>query len=372
MNKLAKGIVLVFIALSSAQLLVACGGGGGGGDNTNPTTTNPSGTLNPKLSGKFLFEYENNAWLMDISSGDYTKIPNTYWPSHENIFGAANTFWLDMGATVYEEYIVATLDDCDNQSAFKYEICVGIQDLNGNYLANYRFLGYAKTPAKLSNDNQYFAIINTDQYANEDRLQIYDRTGNLLSSNVVSTEDFDWLDNNKIIYAEGSKFVVTEELSTNPDRQLTLPSGLEGTIGDIEVSPQRDKFAFTLTTSGTLVSSHGTPWVVNVDGTELRQLAVSTSDDPPPSISSPRWSPDGKWILLREGAYTGSSSLNPGSSGYAYVVPAENMGKRFVLSIIDQDRSPEVFLLNRYDRIKTDPSGTVINKHFSDNVSWIP
>jgi Tol biopolymer transport system component len=372
MNKVTKGIIFVFTVISITSLFVACGGGGGGDGGTNTPTTNLNGNLNPKLTGNLLFEYDDNAWLMDVSSGNYTKVPNTYWATHETIFDAANYFWLHMGTNLHKEFIVASLDDCNRDNAFKNEVCVGIQDLDGNYLANYRFLGDSQGPAKLSNDNQYFAIINEDGSAHEDSLQIYDRAGNLISSHVVSTQNFDWLDNNKIIYTEDRKFVITEELSTNPDRQLTLPSGLDGTIGDVEVSPQKDKFAFTLITSGTLVSTHSTPWVVNVDGTELRQLAVSTSDDPPPSISSPRWSPDGKWILLREGAYSGSSPYNPGSNGYAYVIPAENMGKRFVLSILDEERSPEVFFLNRYDRIESNPSGSVVNNHFSDNVSWIP
>jgi hypothetical protein len=42
--------------------------------------------------------------------------------------------------------------------------------------------------------------------------------------------DFAWLDNNRIIYDED------------------------------------DKFAFTLVTSTTLVSTHATPWIANVDG----------------------------------------------------------------------------------------------------------
>ena len=112
--------------------------------------------------------------------------------------------------------------------------------------------------------------------------------------------------------------------------------------------------------------------IANIDGTGLRQLAVSTSDDPPPSITSPRWSADGKWILLKEGAYTGSNPLNPGSSGYAYIVPALDMGKIFVLSIVDSERSSEVFFLNRYDRINSNSSGTVVTNHFSVSVSWVP
>jgi Tol biopolymer transport system component len=114
------------------------------------------------------------------------------------------------------------------------------------------------------------------------------------------------LDNNRIIYALDRKFVITHELSTTPDEELTLPDGMEGNIESIKVNSVSDKFVFSLVTSGTLVSTHATPWIVNIDGSGLRQLAVTPTSSSPPSIPSARWSPDGKWILLREGKVTGS------------------------------------------------------------------
>ncbi|MGD9368255.1 MAG: hypothetical protein PVH87_21325 [Desulfobacteraceae bacterium] len=147
---------------------------------------------------------------------------------------------------------------------------------------------------------------------------------------------------------------------------------MKGKLGSIEVNSSSDKIVFTIVTGGTLVSTHATPWIVNIDGTGLRRLAVPTSASPPPSITSPKWSPDGKWILLKEGAFTGATYHNPGSSGYAYLVPAQNTGNPFVLSIDSAKRSPEVFFLNRYESVRSNPSGRIVNKHFSATVSWIP
>jgi hypothetical protein len=48
------------------------------------------------------------------------------------------------------------------------------------------------------------------------------------------------------------------------------------------------------------------------------------------------------------------------------------MGKPYVLSIVDKDRSSEVFLLKRYDKIDSNSSGSIVNKHFSSTPSWIP
>jgi hypothetical protein len=368
-----KNIIALYSVLSTVILLTACGGGGDNTANSQQSTNTDISTdaLNPDLSGKLMFEDDGNAWLMDMSSGAYTTIPNTNWLYHDNYYGSTNDFWLDMGPIHKNEFTVTTLDDCDIEDTTS-AICVAIQDLNGNYLAHIRFLGDARSSSKLSFDTQYIAIIRQGIYSHDKELRIYDRSGQQLSSRFVSVRDFEWLHDNRIIYATDRELVITDELSTNPSHGLALPSGMEGTIGTIELSPDGGKLAFTVVTSGTLVSTHATPWVVNIDGSGLRQLAVSRSETPPPSIVHPRWSPDGKWILLKEGAFTGNSPLNPGSSGYAYVVPAQDMGKTFTLSIIDSERSPEAFLLNRYERIETNPTSRVVNKHFSSSVSWIP
>lgn len=116
---------------------------------------------------------------------------------------------------------------------------------------------------------------------------------------------------------------------------------------------------------------------MNSDGTQVRQLATSTSDEP--NIKLPQWSPDGKWTLLKEGSYTGSGGsgpggfVDPGNSGYAYVVPAEDMGKVFVLSNIDSERSPEVLQVKRYSYRTTpdDPFSSTTDKYLSADVYWI-
>lgn len=358
--------------MGSTLLFVGCGGCIGDTSSSANDKKISSGILNANLSGKLLFEHDNNAWLMDMSSGQYSKIPNTNWLSHDHIFANCDDFWLDVGPN-NNEFTVTSLDDCSTTGPYyRYEICVGIQDMKGRYLANYKFLGTARSPAKLSFDHRHFAIINENKLTHDDRLQIYNRSGQLISSRIVSAGDFEWLKNNRIIYTTDHKFVITEELSTKPDRQLTFRGGLKGKIGSIEVNSNSDKIVFTIVTGGTLVSTHATPWVVNIDGTDLRRLAVSTSASPPPSITSPKWSPDGEWILLREGAFTGATYHNPGSSGYAYLVPAQKRGKPFVLSVDGTKRSPEVFFLNRYERIRSNPSGSVVNKHFSVTLSWIP
>jgi hypothetical protein len=369
MDNLNNGILVVVIC--GTLTLVSCGGGGDASISKNSNQNhNDSGVLNPDLSGRLIFEYNDESWLMDISSGEYSAIPNTDWVNHDNYYGTTNDFWMDMGPSNGIEFTVTTMDDCDTEDT-TYATCVTIQDLNGNYLANTRFLGRIKSPAKLSLDNQYFAIITENIYSHVEELQIYSRSGQLIANSDVSATGFDWMNDNSIVYTKDREIVFTHELSLSSDYGLRLKDEVEGTLGSVEVSPAGDQLAFTIITSGTLVSTHATPWLVNTDGSGFRQLAVSESDNPPPSITSPKWSPDGKWILLKEGAYTGGGPLNPGNNGYAYIVPTQDMNKTFILSINDDERSPEAYLLNRYDRIDSHTTSDVVNEHFNASVSWI-
>lgn len=356
-----------FLSAISLQLLVSCGGGGG--TVVDDERTPPSGKLNPDLSGKLLFNDSDSAWLMDLQTGNYTQIPNTYWNTHTSTFGDANLFWLNPAPFDKTEFIVESLDDCAD-TAFDNEICIAIQDYDGNYLANYRYLGDSRSPAKLSWDQQYFALFNLNRSTGQDRLQIYDRGGNLLDSADVEDAGFAWMPDNRIIYADDRKFLITKSLSSEAEFQIELPAQVLGSVGRIAVSPGGDRYVFTLISSGTLVSTNATPWIMNRDGTNLRQLATSSQTEP--SITFPQWSPDGEWILLKEGGYTGSDPLNPGSSGYAYAVPSENLGKVFILSPVNSERSPEVRLLNRYDFLNGTPTTTITNTHFASEAYWIP
>jgi hypothetical protein len=107
----------------------------------------PSGIINPDLSGKFLFEHEDNAWVMDVSTGSYSKIPNTLWSTHENIFGYAQRFYLYTVRNTNQQFIVTSLDDCTTKGSHTNEVCVAIQNFSGNYLANFLFYENSRSPA---------------------------------------------------------------------------------------------------------------------------------------------------------------------------------------------------------------------------------
>ena len=77
----------VFLMLSFA-LLISCGGGSGDSsssqNNNNQNIGGDSSSLNANIEGKLFFEYQDSAYLMDISSGAYTLIPNTDWDEQNN------------------------------------------------------------------------------------------------------------------------------------------------------------------------------------------------------------------------------------------------------------------------------------------------
>ena len=88
------------------------------------------------------------------------------------------------------------------------------------------------------------------------------------------------------------------------------------------------------------------------------------------NIIEPQWSPDGRWILVKQG-YSAVSTPTAGTRPYLYLVPTEDTGKIFILSINDSERSPEVVEYFRYENI--DNSGFVTNNAFSETTMyWIP
>ena len=74
-----------YIFIAFMFLIVSCGGGGG--DSTEIPENPPDGEkLNSNVNGYLLFEYEDSGYLMDASTGTYSKINNTDWDTNNSLF----------------------------------------------------------------------------------------------------------------------------------------------------------------------------------------------------------------------------------------------------------------------------------------------
>jgi hypothetical protein len=346
---------------------LSCGGGGGGENNTE---TGDGDTLNSGLEGKFLFDYYGgDAYTMDVDTGEYSQIPNTHWASQTDRF--------DYDA-VTKSYFVSSIEHNNSEflvtasgSSISY---IAMQDFSGNYMGQLKLVDSVKS-AVMSQDKKYVAIIRKIT-GGDTWLEIYAWDGTLISDKVQRARGMIWLRDNRLLYPDGRSLYFTKPASTNVDHTLTLPNpgnGLQaGSINNsITISPDESQIAFTIVeeVGSTLFSRL---YMVNIDGSELRLLATTYNDENP-RISSPQWSPDGRWLYIEEG-YINTSVHTIGTKVNAdmYVLPTENMGKVYYLSTDDSKRSPEVRMFWRYNTLGNEPGGVTSKAPPGAFFNWIP
>ncbi len=346
-NRLIKAILTALVLL-----LQACGGSsssGFGGENPGG-----AGNINPDLPGKFLFSNDWNnhskpgddrrdgAVVMDIKTGEYTRIPNTHWAEifeQSGDAGARSNMAHPVPNTdsMFLVQSAETLKIVDG--AIEFYVLVLLQDFQGNILNFFRIFLESDSDILMAHDHQHMAVNSGGD------LKIIKITSNALEITDILelpiTSSFAWLPDNRLVYVYGDnrrQFVITEPLSVKSNRVLSIPSSVNGEVGEISVSPSGDKIAFILKDSG-----NETPWIVNIEGTGFRQLAKS-GDTNSQIFGQLQWSPDGEYIMVSEpyfGDLTNPDTFIPPSR---YVIPS---GKDvvYITSEKKEVRSPEVIRL---------------------------
>lgn len=149
---------------------------------------------------------------------------------------------------------------------------------------------------RLSYDGQHMAV----RYSGPDNgadwaISVFDRAGEGVARLPREFESFAWAPDGRMFAAAVNQLAVTDAALTvlSPVVTLTEP------ISDLAVSPDGTQLALTLT---------GHIWVMNVDGSSLRQLTMSSNVE-----YDAEWSPDGRHILVRHGE----------TCGQLFVVPAD-------------------------------------------------
>ncbi|TPN88948.1 TolB family protein [Aquimarina algicola] len=311
-----------------------------------------SNLLNPGITGK-LFVHENDygSYLLDLASGIFTEIPNTDWENQNDRFpsGVAN-FWAIPAKYDHQEFIIK-VRNCKrvNDDVLSPSLtCIAIQNYKGEYVSQFELLYAVRGSVHLSRNREYLALFrNIGQSVSSDKwLEIYDREGNLISDQKLDETSIDWLPNGRLVYIQNRSFIFTEPYSTTPDYQLTLPEMISGSPGQISVSPDGTRVAFSMIHTSNFATTRATPYVMNSDGTNIKQLADVPGEEFP-IINSPTWSPDSKWILLKEGGAQGQDLNTPGVLGHLYAIPSD-LDKVVMLSSIDDEKSPEAIRLKRY------------------------
>jgi len=355
-------VLLCLLVLSA----ISCGGSSGS-DNVS-ASVGDNNILNPLLSGKLLFEYNDSAYLKDLKTGVNTKIPNTDWPKQGNIFpDAFASFSLNAPPHNSDEFIVK-VNSCKQAGAdilSPYLACVALQDYNGNYSNYFDIAEDISSSVKLSRDHQYVAFFRD---LDDDWLAIYARDGTFVSNRKVGLSSFDWLSDGSIVYSESRRFVFTDRYSTLPTDYLTLPDTIDGSLSNISVSPDGLRIAFSMYQNGNLAAVYAIPYVMNIDGKNIRQLA-RRPEGTSQIIGAPKWSPDGLSIFLTAGGASGQDLGSPGVLGYGYVIPS-NASEIMILSSDDREKSSDVIRLKHY---LLGQAGNIVTERFNNySYSWQP
>jgi hypothetical protein len=349
------------------SLLSACGGGGGGG-NTEPSSNDQGSgeSLNPGLTGYFIFEWNHRGYLLNAATGKHSQIPQTDWRFQDGLLPDpwAARFSIRPAHNSHDEFLVVA-DKCDSFSG-TFFTCLFFQDYQGNYYEKIIIRDTVMSP-RLSLDGKYIAYF---RYPCDrpDELEIRDRQGELISEAQLDNNNILWLPGNRIVYVDKRRFGFTYENSAVIEHYLALPDDIVpgGYIGNIAINPQGDQIAFDMC-NGAICSIY----MMNIeDGTGIRQLARVEEGLSYTGLSHPQWSPDGQWLYVKRGG-SAASSADLGAKERMYVVPTQDMGKTFIVAHQDSLRSPEVKEVKRYQWLNN--TGSISNVAIeSTDMFWVP
>jgi hypothetical protein len=325
---MANKINILVLNLVFIFLLLGCEGGSEGNE-INPGSGGSSNDLSGKL---FIGNNGYGSYVLDLRSGHYGNIPGVQWENNDNYHHSAefSAFPVFGG-----QEFVETIEECEYLGSLMYNDCIVIHDSTGDIVSSFNVPNQTYGPAKLSRDRMFVAVPIRDPASalNPKRLAIYTRDGvyvdSTSSSHDVTSNGFDWLADNRLVYAVDRELYVTTNGSGDSQLFGTFTEE-EGEPDHLAVSPDGQRLALTLKTYVNTFGIHGTVWVYDLDATREVRLAVTPDEDDPntttddPSILFPMWSPDGQWIAVIEGAIGTDDSVTGGSGSTLYVVPSDS------------------------------------------------
>ncbi len=312
---------IIFLLFSFVMLAIinACGDGNNKTDPAfTPGNTNP-GNINGNFKGILFISGGVDDVTLDIANGEYTTLApddfeHTVWP-----FSDGSKF-------------VETVSDCRYISLSFDNDCINIRTAEGRLIASFEIGETLYGAAKPAPRSQIVAAkwsdeANGERYASDARLTLFSWDGKVLGRSSEVVRDFDWLPDERLIYASGQSIFLTT--SGMAQGNLLKPlADLEGVPDLLAVSPDGRQVAFTMVTDYGVGILHkkieGSSWVMDIDGNNLRQLTMPP-EGTKASEYAPAWSPDGQWILLSQGGFSAlaGGSTNPGLPGALYIIPAD-------------------------------------------------
>jgi len=297
--------LLILMTLSA---LVGCSGGGdSGGKDSNPSggESNVQGGVHGPLNGRIVYEAFGRGYILDLATGHKTRLP-------------------------------AELDDDPKGSSDGTEI-VSIQEANyttrdhdliviskadGRRISSFPVSAGANLP-KLSPDGQTILVYTSDG------VTLFSRDGKLQKSRGLG--DCNWAPDGQLVCtSEGVIYHSNADLTQGQE----IRGGFETRPDHLSVSPDGSQIVFGLLQPNAFGSEKDI-WIMNMDGTGLRQLTDSSDGH---GEFHTTWSPDGRWVLVRQRLHGdgGWDEYTTNSDGKLFAVPAN--ANKVDLTLINPDR----------------------------------
>ncbi|MEW8625915.1 MAG: hypothetical protein AB2551_09200 [Candidatus Thiodiazotropha sp.] len=347
-NLNSVSLIVCFIVAT----LLGCGGGSGDSsddrdlDNDSPTEeTNPDDTTqSQQINGPLHGRLFASRWgkYVDLETGEYTQIADgegdvAIYPSADG-----------------REY----LSRIDNHHHVEDEACYGfligvdaieIRDVHTNLLKE-RFEVFENLwgIAKLSPDGQAIAVNwENDKGCPEEtveRLTIFSRKGEILSQSSEPIDTFEWLPDNRLVYAKQKSIYVSHSQHSVEGVAIRDLSAMDGY--PYRLTPSRDgsKILFEMVTKvpswlESITYRDATVWELNINDSDLKLFATSRREDDPnsdydnPRVNNPVFTLDGSEVLLTEDYFSGIAFVREWYSDDLYeVISLENSGLMFAVS----------------------------------------
>lgn len=333
------------VATSLALVLAACGGGGNSGSSPGsadggtepPGTTGTVARINAGVTGRLTTQFAGSYLETDLASGETRVIRSTNVLRGPFSPVGNTTEFVSTSRTIDGE----TIDSNDNEAILFF-------DSQGMTTRRFsRSSGFTGSPLVSPDGNN--VLVEWHDTVLEDFIPVptvFSTGGSILDRYVNYNNQYAWLPDGDVLLGRGNAvYRATPGSLLEPVQVLSLPRRFT----DIFASPDGKQLAVTLNGGGDDVSA----WVMNVDGSGLRQVAVSSQT----RAFAGGFSPDGKQLLVVEG-FDFVAASNGGILGSdcpkVHVVPL-NAGR--TIDLTSDDIFPAIKL-----RMRSPTSGNVVNE----------